>query len=99
MVFVDFTAEWCVTCQLNKRTSLSGKKAAETFAKYNAAFLVADWTARDDRIAAELAKFGRVGVPLYLVYSPVSPEPMILPEILTLKIVEKALAKQRKKAK
>ena len=95
VVFVDFTAEWCVTCQFNKRTSLSGKKAAEVFAKYNAAFVVADWTARDDRIASELAKFGRVGVPLYLVYSPVNPEPMILPEILTPKIVEQALAKQR----
>lgn len=98
VVFVDFTAEWCVTCQFNKRTSLSGNKAAETFAKYNAAFLVADWTARDDRIASELAKFGRVGVPLYLVYSPVSPKPLILPEILTPKIVAEALAKQREQA-
>jgi len=91
-VFVDFTADWCVTCQLNERTSLSGKRMAKVFEENNAVLLVADWTNRDDAITAELARFGRVGVPLYLVYRPGSLEPQILPQILTPKIVATALA-------
>lgn len=94
-VFVDFTADWCVTCQFNKRASLSGKKMAAVFARENAVFLVADWTSRDELIAQELAKFGRVGVPLYLVYHPGNPQPIILPQLLTPAIVETALGSRR----
>ncbi|VAV89162.1 Cytochrome c-type biogenesis protein DsbD, protein-disulfide reductase [hydrothermal vent metagenome] len=91
VVFVDFTADWCVTCQFNKKTSLSTKRVAQAFAKEGAAFLVADWTKRDDAIAAELARHGRAGVPLYLVYKPGQSEPDILPQILTPKMVEQAI--------
>ena len=92
VVFVDFTADWCITCQVNERTSLSGKRMAKVFEQNNAVLLVADWTSRDDTITAELAKFGRVGVPLYLVYHPGREQPQVLPQVLTPKIVENALS-------
>jgi thiol:disulfide interchange protein DsbD len=95
IVFVDFTADWCVTCQFNKRTALSGKRVAAAFAKENAVFLTADWTRRNDEIAAELARHGRAGVPLYLVYKPGQDEPDVLPQMLTPQIVERALQSSR----
>ncbi len=82
-VFVDFTAAWCVTCQVNERTTLSAGKVVQAFADTGAAYLVADWTARDAEIEQELASHGRSGVPLYLVYSPDGGAPEILPQILT----------------
>lgn len=94
-VFVDFTADWCVTCQFNKRAALSGKRVAKAFANGNAVFLTADWTRRDDVIATELARHGRAGVPLYLVYHPGDPNPEILPQLLTPGIVEAALGVTR----
>ncbi len=90
-VFVDFTAAWCVTCQVNERTTLSSRRVVEAFANTGAAYLVADWTARDAAIEAELAKYGRSGVPLYLVFSPGGGEPVILPQILTERRVASAL--------
>ena len=94
-VFVDFTAAWCVTCKVNEKTVLYKSKTQKLFEDTNTAFLVADWTNKDDIIAAELAKYGRAGVPLYLVYSPQSQDfvsPAILPQILTYKVIKKALA-------
>jgi len=69
-VFVDFTAAWCVTCKVNEITVLKTDRVAELFERTNTEFLVADWTRKDDIIAAELARFGRAGVPLYLIYNP-----------------------------
>lgn len=68
-VFVDFTASWCVTCQLNKFTTLNKPAVRQAFSDHNVVFLTADWTARDSVIAAELERYGRAGVPLYLYYS------------------------------
>jgi thiol:disulfide interchange protein DsbD len=89
-VFVDFTAAWCVTCQLNKRSSIKTARAQEVFAETNTALLVADWTNRNDTIAAELARYGRAGVPLYLVFPPEG-EPIVLNELLTERQVINAL--------
>jgi thiol:disulfide interchange protein len=83
VVFVDFTADWCITCQVNERVALSSKKVGRAFKEANAVYLVADWTNRNDDITRELAKYGRAGVPLYLVYHPGMPKPEILPQILT----------------
>ena len=92
-VFVDFTAAWCVTCKVNERLVLSLPKVQARLADDDIVFMVADWTNKNDEIAQELARHGRSGVPLYLVYSSgnnaVSPE--ILPQILSQNIVLSAL--------
>lgn len=90
-VLVNYTAAWCVSCQVNDRVALSTKDVSEALKRNNAVYLKADWTKRDAAIAAELASFGRAGVPLYLVYGAKGTEPAILPSILTSGIVVKAL--------
>ncbi len=90
-IFVDFTAAWCVTCKVNERLVLKTKKAADLFERTDTKFLIADWTNKDDGIAAELARFGRAGVPLYLVYMPGSDTPKILPQMLSYDILKEAL--------
>lgn len=81
-IFIDFTAAWCVTCQFNKLTVLSSKKVASAFAAADVTFAVADWTNRDEDIAAALAAFGANGVPLYVFY-PKGGEAVVLPQPLT----------------
>ncbi|MGA0545077.1 protein-disulfide reductase DsbD family protein [Brevundimonas sp. VNH65] len=90
-VFVNFTADWCVTCKVNERTSLSSAAVAEAFEAANALYLVGDWTLRDDSIAAELERHGRSGVPLYLVYPAGGGAPVVLPQLLTEGVVTAAL--------
>jgi thiol:disulfide interchange protein/DsbC/DsbD-like thiol-disulfide interchange protein len=93
-VFVDFTADWCVTCQANKRTSIEISSVRAKLKELNAVALIGDYTLEDDAITAELKRFGRAGVPLVLVY-PADPkaEPNVLPEVLTPKIVLDAIEK------
>lgn len=67
-VFVDFTAEWCVTCKVNKRVSLETEMVKEAFKANNIEFVTADWTNKDPSITRLLAEFGRAGVPFYLLY-------------------------------
>lgn len=86
-VFVDFTAEWCVTCQANKLQTLQTKPVAEAFAAGNVAFLVADFTNGDKTIALELQKHNRAGVPMYLWYAPGETSPRVLPELLSIDLV------------
>jgi len=90
-VFVDFTAAWCVTCKVNEALVLNKKKTAQLFDRTDTEFLVADWTNKNDVIAAELKRFGRAGVPLYLVYKPGAAEAEILPQILNHDILKEAL--------
>jgi thiol:disulfide interchange protein DsbD len=90
-VFVDYTAAWCVSCQVNERVVLSTRPVAEAMKNDGVTYLKADWTKRDPVIAAELAKYGRAGVPLYLVYGVKGGEPQVLPAILTQGLVVKAL--------
>lgn len=90
-VFVNFTADWCVTCKLNERVALSDRKVAEAFARTGAVHLTADWTARDADIAQALAAQGRSGVPLYLLYPANGGEPVVLPQLLTAGAVARAL--------
>jgi thiol:disulfide interchange protein DsbD len=91
-VFVDFTAAWCITCQVNERTALAGKDVADAFAKTGAVYLKADWTNPNPDIAKALADHGRSGVPLYLVYGQTG-DPQVLPQILTQGAVVEALTK------
>ena len=90
-VFVDFTAAWCVSCQVNKRLVLHTDATMQAFAHANVALMRADWTQRDARITAALARLGRNGVPVYVLLRP-GREPLLLPEILTAKLVRDALA-------
>jgi len=90
-VLVNYTAAWCVSCQVNDRVALSTKAVSDALKRDNAVYLKADWTKRDPAIAAELASFGRAGVPLYLVYGAKGGDPVILPSILTTGAVVKAL--------
>jgi thiol:disulfide interchange protein/DsbC/DsbD-like thiol-disulfide interchange protein len=82
-VFVNFTADWCVTCKVNEVSVFAQAGVKEALSGTKATYLVADWTNRDDDIAKALASHGRVGVPLYLVYKPGQAAPTILPQILT----------------
>ncbi len=91
-VFVDFTAAWCVTCQYNKRTTLADPEVLAAFAAHDVALLRADWTRRDARITAELARLGRSGVPVYALYAPDAPAPRLLAEILRAGEIKEALA-------
>ncbi len=91
-VFVDFTAAWCVTCQANKKLVLHRDPVVTEFARRRVATLQADWTRRDPSITAELARFGRNGVPLYLVYLPGRERPEVLPELLSSRVVLEALS-------
>jgi thiol:disulfide interchange protein DsbD len=90
-VFIDFTAAWCVTCQANKRMVLERTAVIQAFEQAGFVRLRADWTRRDARIAAELARHGRNGVPLYLVMRPGQQEARVLPEVLTVAGVLEAL--------
>ncbi len=82
-VFVDFTASWCITCQANKVRVLQGDAVIKAFKENRVQALRADWTRQDPLIAAELARHGRNGVPLYLVYRPGETKPRLLSEWLT----------------
>ena len=91
-VFVDFTAAWCVTCQVNERTTLATREVSDAFARTGAVYLKADWTRPDPAINGALSSLGRSGVPLYLVYGPRHAAPAILPQVLTPGAVAAALA-------
>ena len=84
-VFVSFTADWCITCKMNERVVLADSQVREALDELGFATFRGDWTHRDEAIRAELARHGRAGVPLYLVYDPSDPDhPRVLPELLTI---------------
>ena len=92
-VFIDFTAAWCLTCQVNERLTLSHPDVQAAFRANNIAFLVADWTRRDPAITSALHKYGREGVPTYVILRPTpNSTPQLLPEIITPSIVLKSLS-------
>ena len=91
-VFVDFTAAWCVTCQVNKRLVLEAEALRTRFEERNVVRLRADWTNQDAQITAALRDLGRIGVPVYAVYAAGSKgAPILLPELLTQERVLRAI--------
>ncbi|HRH88755.1 MAG TPA: thioredoxin family protein, partial [Rubrivivax sp.] len=90
-VFVDFTAAWCVSCQVNKRLVLDTAAIQQDFERADVALMRADWTRRDATITQALARLGRNGVPVYVLLRP-GMEPLLLPEILSQRIVREALS-------
>jgi thiol:disulfide interchange protein DsbD len=92
-VFVDFTADWCISCKFNERTAIDVPAVRAAFQESGIIAMRADWTNANPEITAALKEFGRVGVPFYVLYPSNNGEPIILPELLTQQIVLDALAK------
>ena len=90
-VFVDFTAAWCITCQYNKKATLSDPAVLADFDSRRVAMLRADWTRQDPAITAALAALGRSGVPVYVLHAPGKP-PRVMTEILSRRELQDALA-------
>jgi thiol:disulfide interchange protein DsbD len=90
-VFVNATAAWCITCQVNDRVALRAAAVRDAFAARDVAYLKADWTRGDPAIGALLREHGREGVPLYLYWAPGAAAPQVLPQILTEGLVIGAL--------
>ncbi len=91
-VFVDFTAAWCLTCQVNERVVLNTETIQDAFRERDVTLFKADWTRQDPEITEALESLGRNGVPVYALYSGVQGEPPhLLPAILTEQIVLEAL--------
>jgi thiol:disulfide interchange protein len=92
--FVYFTADWCLTCKVNENVVLADSRVVQAFERYSIASFEGDWTHPDEAIRLELARFGRAGVPMYLLYDPRRPtQPELLPDILTVDGVIDALRK------
>lgn len=89
-VFVDFTATWCLICQVNKKVALRTEATAELFDEYGIVALTADWTRYDPEITDALEAFDRSGVPLYLLYAP-DGEVTVLPQSLTQSAIREAV--------
>ena len=81
-VFLNFTADWCITCKVNEAIVLNQVSIKNALESKGIVYLKADWTRKDETIANKLAEYGRTGVPLYLLYSSEG-IPVILPELLT----------------
>ncbi len=89
-VFVDFTADWCLTCKVNERIALRSQTVLDAFAQREVVALAADWTRADPEITAALGRYQRSGVPLYLVSVGGEP-PRVLPQVLTPELVAQAV--------
>jgi thiol:disulfide interchange protein DsbD len=93
-VFIDFTAAWCLTCKANELAVFSSSEVRERFKELGFTMLKADWTRRNPEITEALARYGRTGVPLYVIYGSGSKgDPVILPQILTPGIVLEELSR------
>ena len=91
-VFVDVTADWCITCIANETAVLLTDEMTAAFSDHGVVYMVADWTNYDADIAAFIEQYGRTGIPLYLMYpADTALEPLILPQILTRNTVLEAL--------
>jgi thiol:disulfide interchange protein DsbD len=89
-VFVDFTASWCLICQVNKKVALRTEATKSLFEQYGVVALEADWTGYDPEITRELERFGRSGVPLYLFFTP-DGQVTVLPQNLTYGKISEAI--------
>ncbi|SEQ97178.1 thiol:disulfide interchange protein DsbD [Rosenbergiella nectarea] len=92
-IFVDFTASWCITCQVNQRTTLSTEAVKQAISATGTHFMVADSTKFNPDVEDALAEFGQGGLPMYLVYPADGGKPVVLPQVLTPQIVTQALQK------
>ena len=91
LVFVDVTADWCITCQVNKKLVLDTDEVRSILEQETTTAMRGDWTSPDETITAYLASFGRYGIPFNAVYGPGAPQGIALPELLTLEAVRDAV--------
>ena len=87
-VFLNFTADWCITCKVNERVALKTEETIKFFKKKNIFYIEADWTNKNELISKKLASFGRSSIPLYVYYPDKKSVPIILPEILTESVIQ-----------
>lgn len=92
VIYVDFTARWCATCQANKAVVFHSPEVLKSFRDRHVAALRGDWTNRDPQITAELARYHRSAVPFNVIWLPGRNDPVILPPLLTPGIVLNALS-------
>lgn len=97
-IFVNFTASWCITCQVNDKAALSTAPVKQALSRTGTVYMIADSTRYDARIEQALADFGRDGLPLYVVYPAGGGAPRILPQLLTPAMVVSALDAAKAKA-
>jgi len=90
-ILVNFTASWCITCQVNEQTSLSTQAVKAAMARTETIYMVADSTKYNPDVEQALSDFGRGGLPLYVVYPADGGKPVVLPQVLTPSIVISAL--------
>ena len=90
-VFVDFTASWCLSCQVNERLALDQPEVIHAFQSHNILLMRADWTRQDPGITEALTALGRSGVPVYALYTPGQASPQLLPQVLTPGVVLNAI--------
>lgn len=96
IVFVDFTAEWCINCKVNEKTVLNSAAVRQALKEKKVELIKADWTNGNPEITQLLKQFGRAGVPLYVIYPANRAEaPIVLPELLTIQTVLDGLAKSK----
>jgi thiol:disulfide interchange protein DsbD len=93
-VFLNFTDDCCITCKVNEKVALDNKVFKDFINSKNISYIKADWTNRNDEISSLLESFGRSGIPLYVFYPSKDRQPIILPEVLTEKIVIKYLSEE-----
>lgn len=98
-ILVNFTASWCITCQVNDRTSLSTQAVKAAMARTSTIYMVADSTKYNPDVEQALSDFGRGGLPLYVVYPADGGKPVVLPQVLTPGIVISALDQAMEKGK
>ena len=95
VVFVDVTADWCLTCLANKKLVLDVEPSVSLLTSPGVIAMKADWTKPDPVITAYLKKFGRYGIPFNVIYGPKNPQGTALPELLSAEILDKAIAEAK----
>ncbi len=93
-VFIQFTADWCLTCKTNEATVFSRQEVDELFERFEVVRFYGDFTKGDKTIQQWIEKFGKAGVPVYALYPPGKATPVLLPELLTPAILENTLVNQ-----
>ncbi len=87
IVLLDFTADWCITCQLNKKTTLENNNLLSFLSKENVSLMRGDWTKRDEKILNFIKSYDRLGIPVNIIYGPNNKKGIVLPEVLTRQII------------